>query len=99
VSRLHEGGPAPGLLAEASYDVAEVSLEPGELVAMVTDGVTEAMSPDEREFGDDRVCETLRAMTGASAPLVLRGLVAAADEWAGGGGFSDDLTALILKAR
>ena len=54
VSRLLEGGPAPGLLAEASYDVGELRLEPGELVAMVTDGVTEAMSPDEREFGDER---------------------------------------------
>ncbi len=98
VSRLLEGGPAPGLLAEASYDVGELRLEPGELVAMVTDGVTEAMSPDEQEFGDDRVCETLRAMTGASAPAVLQRLVSAAETWAGGGGFSDDLTALVLKA-
>ena len=98
VSRLLEGGPAPGLLAEASYDVGELRLEPGELVAMVTDGVTEAMSPDEQEFGDDRVCETLRAMTGASAPAVLQHLVSAAETWAGGGGFSDDLTALVLKA-
>ena len=99
LSRLLEGGPAPGLLAEASYDVGELKLEPGELIAMVTDGVTEAMSPDEREFGDDGVCEVLRAIRGASAPAVLLGLVSAANAWAGGGGVSDDLTALVLKAR
>ena len=98
VSRLTDGGPAVGLLAEASYEVGELRLEPGDLVAMVTDGVTEAMSPDEREFGDDRASAALRATSG-NASAVLRGLVAAANEWAGGGGFSDDLTALILKAR
>jgi sigma-B regulation protein RsbU (phosphoserine phosphatase) len=99
VGRLAEGGPALGLLAEASYEAGEVGLEPGDVVAMVTDGVTEATSPEDREFGDDRVCEVLRRLSGGSASSVLEGLVAAVDEWAGGGGFSDDLTALILKAR
>jgi sigma-B regulation protein RsbU (phosphoserine phosphatase) len=98
LSRLSEGGgPALGLLAEASYDVGELNLEPGDLVAMVTDGVTEAMSPDDREFDDERICEALRKLSQGSASDVLRGLVAAVDEWAGGGGFSDDLTAMILK--
>ncbi len=99
LSRLAEGGPALGLLAEASYEVGEVRLEPGDVVAMVTDGVTEAGSPDEREFGDDRVCETLSLLSGGSAAAVLDGLVAAVDEWAGARGCHDDLTALILKAR
>ena len=95
--RLSEGGPALGLLADAAYEVGEVRLEPGDLVAMVTDGVTEAMSPDDREFDDDRVSETLRRLSKGSATEVLLGLVAAVDEWAGAAGFSDDLTALILK--
>ena len=99
VNRLTEGGPALGLLAEASYEVGEVRLEPGDVVAMVTDGVTEATSDDESEFGDDRVGEALRSLSGASAFTVLEGLVAAVTKWAGAGGFRDDLTALILKVR
>jgi sigma-B regulation protein RsbU (phosphoserine phosphatase) len=100
LSRLAEGGgPALGLLAEASYEVGEMALEPGDVVAIVTDGVTEAMSPDDREFGDDRVCEALRRLSGESAAAVLTGLVATVNEWAGDGGLSDDLTALILEAR
>ncbi len=97
--RLQEGGPALGLIQEASYAAGEVGLEPGDLVAMVTDGVTEANSPDEREFGDDRVCEALRRLSEESAATVLAGLVAAVDEWAGAAGCHDDLTALNLKAR
>jgi sigma-B regulation protein RsbU (phosphoserine phosphatase) len=99
VSRLREGGPALGLLDEGSYEMGEVGLEPGDVVAVVTDGVTEAMSPDDREFGDDRVSEALHRLSGGSASAVLRGLVAAVNDWASPGGFSDDLTALILKAR
>jgi sigma-B regulation protein RsbU (phosphoserine phosphatase) len=99
VSRLAGGGPALGLLAEATFDVGEVRLEPGDVVAMVTDGVTEAMSLDDCEFGDDRVCEALRSLSGGSASAVLTGLVASVNEWVGDAGFSDDLTALILKAR
>ncbi|HSB62193.1 MAG TPA: SpoIIE family protein phosphatase [Vicinamibacteria bacterium] len=99
VSRLLEGGPALGLLDGASYEAGEVSLQPGDAVAMVTDGVTEANSPDEREFGDERVCETLRALSGRTASAILEGLVAAVNEWAGAAGCSDDLTALVLRAR
>jgi len=99
VTRLREGGIALGLLAEASYDVGEVPLQPGDVVAMVTDGVTEAMSPDEREFGDERVCVAVRARSRGSASAVLEGLVAAVSDWAGAAGLGDDLTALILKAR
>jgi phosphoserine phosphatase RsbU/P len=98
VSRLREGGLALGLLGDAAYEVGEVRLEPGDVVAVVTDGVTEALSSDEQEFGDDRVCEVLRRRPGASAAAALEGLVAAVDEWAGAGRLSDDLTAMILKA-
>ena len=99
VSRLREGGPALGLLEAASYEVGHVRLEAGDTVALVTDGVTEANSPDEREFGDERVSDALRALSGGGADAVLAGLVAAVDRWAGDAGCSDDLTALILKAR
>ena len=97
--RLSAGGPALGLLPEASYDTGDVALEPGDLVAIVTDGVTEAMSPGEHELGDERVSETLRRLSGVGASAALEGLVAVVDEWAGVRGGSDDLTALILKAR
>jgi len=101
VSRLISGGPALGLLAEATYEVGEVTLAPGDVLAVVTDGVTEAMAPDDEEFGDERVCETLRALGrgAAEAETVLASLVAAAERWTGGRRFGDDLTALILRAR
>ena len=99
VKRLQDGGPALGLLPGASYEVGRVRLEPGDVVAMVTDGVTEATAADEREFGDDRVCDALGRLSGEGAGAVLEGLVAAVDAWVGAKGCHDDLTALILRAR
>jgi sigma-B regulation protein RsbU (phosphoserine phosphatase) len=100
VSRLKEGGgPALGLLPEAAYAVGELALGPDDLVAIVTDGVSEAMSPEDVEFGDDRVFETLRRCSATGASAVLASLIAAVNEWAGARGGSDDLTAVILKTR
>jgi sigma-B regulation protein RsbU (phosphoserine phosphatase) len=98
VSRLEGGGPALGLLAEGSYDAGDVRLERGDVVALLTDGLTEAWSPDDREFGDEAVGEALRRLSGGSASAILRGLVAAVDQWVTDGARSDDLTALILRA-
>jgi sigma-B regulation protein RsbU (phosphoserine phosphatase) len=96
VRRLLGGGPALGLLADASFEQGHVDLVGGDVVAVVTDGVTEAASPDDREFGDERVAEALRRASG-SAAAVLETLVAAVDAWVGAAGCQDDLTALVLK--
>jgi phosphoserine phosphatase RsbU/P len=98
VSRLTEGGPALGILGGVSFEVGQLELEPGDTLVMVTDGVTEANSPDEREFGDEGVCAALRTLSAVSAPAILEGLIDSVTEWAGAAGCSDDLTALILKA-
>ncbi len=99
VTRLQEGGPVLGLIENASYAVGDLLLEKGDVLAMVTDGVTEALSADEREFGDERVCETLRRLAEGSASAVLEALVSTVNAWVGAAGCSDDLTALVVKAR
>jgi sigma-B regulation protein RsbU (phosphoserine phosphatase) len=97
--RLRAGGPVIGLLEEAVYEEGEVTLEAGDLLAVVTDGVTEALTTGEEEFGDERVCETLQGAEG-SAESALRGLVQAVEDWTGPAeGFGDDLTALIMRAK
>jgi phosphoserine phosphatase RsbU/P len=44
-----------GMLKEADYDAAMISLEPGDRILIVTDGVTEAENPAGEFFGDDRL--------------------------------------------
>ncbi|HXK09607.1 MAG TPA: SpoIIE family protein phosphatase [Vicinamibacteria bacterium] len=96
--RLTTGGPVLGLLEDVALEGGETGLLPGDLLATVTDGVTEAVSPAGEEFGDERVRRTLRASAGRGADATLDALVAAVDGWTGPAGCTDDLTALILRA-
>jgi sigma-B regulation protein RsbU (phosphoserine phosphatase) len=95
-TRLREGGPVLGLLDDVRYPCGEIQLQAGDLVAVVTDGVTEALSPDDEEFGDERVLAALDPAKGADDAL--RSLVETARSFAGTRGCADDLTALVLKA-
>lgn len=95
--RLRNGGPVIGLIEDVSLEASEVSFGPGDLLGVVTDGVTEAVSVAGEEFGDSRAAEALAAdRSGAQAAL--SSLVAAVDAWTGAAGCADDLTVLTLRA-
>lgn len=96
--RLVEGGPVLGLIEDVAFETGEMTLESGDSITMVTDGVTEALSPAGEEFGDGRVEMALRDAAARSATLALQSLVGSATAWAGSAGCSDDLTVLMLKA-
>jgi sigma-B regulation protein RsbU (phosphoserine phosphatase) len=97
--RLKRGGPVIGLLEEIELEAGEVTFAAGDLMAVVTDGVTEAASPGDEEFGDARVVAALAgAPERADAEDALRALVSAVDAWTGAAGCTDDLTVLTLRA-
>jgi sigma-B regulation protein RsbU (phosphoserine phosphatase) len=96
--RLTVGGPVLGLVDDVVLEAAEIALAPGDLLAVVTDGVTEAASPAGEEFGDERVRRVLAETAGRGAAAALSALVDAVDGWTGAAGCTDDLTALILGA-
>jgi sigma-B regulation protein RsbU (phosphoserine phosphatase) len=98
VDRLESGGPVLGLLDEVAFECGEVVLAPGDVLAMVTDGATEALSPDEEEFGDERVLAALATSHRAPAARALSHLLTTVEAWTGAAGCTDDLTALLLKA-
>jgi sigma-B regulation protein RsbU (phosphoserine phosphatase) len=97
--RLRAGGPVIGLLEDVAFEAGEVTLAPGDRIAVVTDGATEAMDPHGDEFGDARVFAALSSVPAdADAQATLAGVVAAVDGWTGEAGCTDDLTVLTLRA-
>jgi sigma-B regulation protein RsbU (phosphoserine phosphatase) len=97
LTRLDVGGPVLGLLPQAEFDAGEVELGAGDVVAVVTDGATEALSPEDEEFGDERLIGVLRRCAGDGAEEVLASLFDSVHAWTGDAGCSDDLTALVVK--
>ena len=80
-----------GVIPETVYEVAEVSLEPGDTVVLYTDGVTEAMNQKSKQFGSSRLYDVLKE--GSSEPAqVLQRIVGGVQEFVGLTPQSDDLT-------
>ena len=96
--RCQEGGIPIGLFEGATYDTGALTLAPGDLLALFTDGVTEAPGPDGEEFGEDRLADLLRARTGGSLEAALRAVLDALLAWSGPTAH-DDVTLVLARVR
>ena len=85
-----------GLLPGAEYELFELGLEPGDLVFMYTDGVTEAMNNLGEEFGDGRLLGVLAGDGSGSSLGSLSRVTEAVREFAGGCVQRDDITCVAL---
>jgi len=98
-----ELAPSPPLgmrLCETRPAEGRESLQPGDMVLVYTDGLTEARRPDGGLFTEDRLAEFIerQAASGLPAPETLRGLREAIIE-RGEGSLHDDATALLVEWR
>jgi sigma-B regulation protein RsbU (phosphoserine phosphatase) len=92
------GGPPLCALEDASYLRASVQLQPGDWVALLSDGITESMSPDGDLFGREAVRSLLRStdQKGSSAEFLGRHLLERVAEFEAGVDQVDDQTLLLL---
>ena len=99
VERLDQaGGTVVGLLPECAYEQAEVSLSPGDLLVIYTDGFSEAMNPNLEEWGEERLIHSIASCAGLPAKDSISKIMQAADAFASGAPQSDDMTLVILRA-
>lgn len=84
-----------GVLPETDFDQFAYRLQPGDVVCLVTDGVTEAMDADKNQYGDKRLKETVAAAP-ASAQGVLDAVLEDVDRHVGQTPQSDDLTCVCF---
>jgi len=94
-----EGSYPVGLVAEAEYTTARLKLEPGDTMVLFSDGVTEAMDPDEQLFGVPRLKELLTGMTECPLDQIQKCVLEAVENFARGASQADDLTLLVVRYR
>jgi serine phosphatase RsbU (regulator of sigma subunit) len=92
------GGPPLSIVEDFSYPAESFQLKPGDLLCVITDGVTEAMTADGAVMGRMRASAALAALPpGASASMATRALRDAVDAHVAGAEPSDDLTILTVR--
>ena len=96
VLRLETGGPVIGLFPQR-YQRGVFSHEPGDLVMLFTDGVSESMNVRDEEWGEERLIEVAKTCHGLPAMEGMRRILAAAQAFAGGAPQQDDLTLVVLR--
>ncbi|HET7065941.1 MAG TPA: PP2C family protein-serine/threonine phosphatase, partial [Rudaea sp.] len=97
VMSLGEGDQIPlGVLRDYEYSNNEITLEPGDLLVLYTDGITEARDRHDRMFGSDRLRELVG--TGPDSPSALcDSIVAAVTAHQGRPIGDDDQTLIVLR--
>jgi sigma-B regulation protein RsbU (phosphoserine phosphatase) len=94
---LETGGMVVGLLPNACYDCATVTLAKGDLLVACTDGITEAMDADGNEYTRERLAESVNKCRTKSPDEILRCILQEVDLHSRGGIHEDDRILMVLK--
>lgn len=99
VLKLEEGGAVVGMLPTvfASYTQGEIQLQSGDMLVGYTDGISEAMNPQEEEWGEDAMLAELKHAGEKPAAEILPFIVSKADTFANGAKQHDDMTMIVVK--
>ncbi len=90
------GGPPLGLFEELEYDQATIELEPDDVLALYTDGITEAMDETNAQFGVGRLDEILGRCE-LDAQGMIDAVVAGVDRFTDSRPPEDDRTLLVIQ--
>jgi sigma-B regulation protein RsbU (phosphoserine phosphatase) len=97
VLRLELSGPVVGLLRDAEFEQSSLNLEPGDILLAFTDGISESMTIDQEEWGEERMIACLEQNVALPADTLLRALLDEATNFAAGAPQYDDMTLLVCK--
>src|SRR5689334_20571977 len=83
IERLDAGGVPLGILPDAHYECASITVAPGDELVIFTDGVVEANNEREEEFDEPRLLEIVQRSGNLSAQQFIQTLIAELDRFVG----------------
>jgi sigma-B regulation protein RsbU (phosphoserine phosphatase) len=93
-----EGVPL-GLLDNTEYEETSTRLEPGDLLAMFSDGIVEAMNGEQAEFGMRRLESVLQAQAARPIAEIVEAVFSEVARFESGRTQRDDQTLLLARVR
>src|SRR5215470_8596460 len=94
-----EGSFPVGLVPEAEFCTATLQLEPNDTLVLYSDGVTEAMDPDEQLYGVGRLRGVLAGKNEMPLDEIQKTVLESVENFARGERQADDLTMLLVRFR
>ena len=96
---LNASGLPLGLLPHSSYELGQIELHSGDLVCLYSDGITECESPDEEEYGLERLVEFLAKRRTEELSKILKDMEQDVTRFAAGAVQHDDQTVVLVRRR
>ncbi len=94
---LAGGGMILGILPKASYQDARAQLDPGDILLLFSDGVTEASDPRGEEFGEARLAELVASLRHRPAAEIVEAVNDAVGAFTEGAPAADDITVVAVR--
>ncbi len=99
VEKLEDGGLILGIMKNvAPYKEGACRFEHGDVLVMYTDGVSEAMNPENVDFSEEALQQTAIDARNSSAKEIIATIQRALEHHTKGSPQSDDITMVVLKA-
>jgi phosphoserine phosphatase RsbU/P len=97
VTHLIDGGVALGMFEASTYKTGRLALAPSDLLAIYSDGITEAENREGRPFDEAGLEEILLAERNNNVAAIGAAVVRAVEAYTSDVRFADDLTLLLLR--
>jgi len=99
VEQLTGAGMIMGLFRDVDYEQREVFLQPGDMLALFSDGVTEACDSSGEQFGEEGLTEYILARKFATCAQIVEGLADHVRTWANSSSLADDFTVVLVRRK
>ncbi len=94
---LTAGGPILGVVSGFAFATGTTAFEPGDVLLLYTDGVTEGMNAADELWGDERLAESLRRHQRAPCRTLIESITADLRAFEAGRRPADDVTLLATR--
>jgi sigma-B regulation protein RsbU (phosphoserine phosphatase) len=95
--QLQAGGPPLGLFPGMDFQVGRLVLQPGDMMVLYSDGITEAGESSDKEFGEARLEAIVKQHCEKPLDEIRQQVLQAVRDWAGTE-LEDDMTLLLIRA-
>lgn len=97
IEELKSGGTVIGMFPSSEYEEATVELRAGDAMLAFTDGVTEALNPNQEEFGEERLKTLFRSVAHLPVKEIVSSIADELRSWIADAPQHDDLTFIVAK--
>jgi sigma-B regulation protein RsbU (phosphoserine phosphatase) len=97
ITELKVSGMPLGILPNIHYQSSEARVEPGDVLLLYSDGITECMNRHGELFGEDRLKDVLSQSASGDAHAIRGAIFSAVDTFRENEPYSDDMTLIVLK--